>query len=92
MPDENGKLTEEEYEAMSPSDRAHYDIKGRTGDGFDTEDTESTKVAREAAFGDGGEDAEPDPSSVTTTRSPEPGEGDATVEADASEDEDEDGR
>lgn len=73
MPEET-KLSEEEYEAMSPSDRAHYDIKGRTGDGYDPqEDTEATKVAREAAFGDKGEDAEPDPSSKpSSTKSPEP--------------------
>lgn len=65
------KLTEEELAALSPSDRAHYEIKGRLGDGMAPEDTESTKAAREAAFSeDAGKHAEPDPSSVSKTRSP----------------------
>lgn len=79
MPNEDGTLTEEELERLSPSDRAHYEIRGRLGDGLSTEDTEGTKVAIRAAF-DTKVDADPDDSSTKKTRSPEPGEGVATVE------------
>jgi hypothetical protein len=65
----------------APSDVAYRRVRGHAPRA-DFEDTEATKVAREAAFGASTEDAEPDPSSVSKTRSPEPGEGDATVEAD----------
>ena len=44
------ELSEEEYESLSPSDRAHYDIKGRLGDGLTDEDSDATKTARAAAF------------------------------------------
>lgn len=47
---ERRELTQEEYEALSPSDRAHYDIKGRLDDGLVTEDSDATKTARAAAF------------------------------------------
>ena len=52
MPKEDGSLTQEEYESLAPSDKAHYDVKGRLGDGLDPEDTEATRVARAVAFGD----------------------------------------
>lgn len=50
MPNEDGTLTQEEYESLSPSDRAHYDVKGRLGDGMDAGDTDATKTARAVAF------------------------------------------
>jgi hypothetical protein len=47
---EQRELTREEYFSLAPSDRAHYRIKGRLGDGLDPEDTQATKAARDAAF------------------------------------------
>ena len=48
------ELSQEEYESLSPSDRAHYDIRGRLGDGYSDTDSDATKTARAAAFGDNG--------------------------------------
>lgn len=55
MPNEDGTLTQEELDSLSPSDRAHYLIKGRVGDGFSDVDgpegaTDASKTARAAAF------------------------------------------
>ena len=66
------KLSDEEYAALAPSDKAHYDIKGRLGDGLDPEDTEATKKAREVAFGSGAdthvdEDQTPPPTPKSAT-------------------------
>ena len=76
------ELSREEYLSLAPSDRAHYAIKGNLGE-FPGGDTESTKSAREAAFGEGSDEkaksAKPDPSSVSLTRSPKPDEGPAAA-------------
>jgi hypothetical protein len=64
MADEKRELTPEEYLSLSPSDRAHYRIKGRLGDGLNPDDTQATKAARSAAFGgdaEAGKDEDPAP-------------------------------
>jgi hypothetical protein len=50
MPHEDGTLTAEELASLSPSDRAHYRVKGRLGDGFSGGESDGEKTARAAAF------------------------------------------
>lgn len=69
------ELTDEQVEALSPSDAAHYRIKGRLGDGLEHGDTEATKAARAAAFGEEPEEEkDPEPEAEDGIEEPQPDE------------------